>query len=410
MPKRIRILLVAACASLFPIVAEAVELIQVGQVQALGTFTDIHESDHDYGTDASAYYSPIMKFSDTFCVIPLVDVHFTSYPQYLPQDEGNSFYNTYLVGNFHLAARKEFSPGWFVKVTPLATLNYMKETPSDEWGEGLYDYTDFGVNGELRHILKDQDSEKHYVASVEYYKREYPNFATLISATSVTPPETDEKDYHGIKYLARTEQNYAQWGGWYVEPYLLQKLYADKHTVNDDGTLDLGDDRHDYEVGLSFGATYLPKRFNRFVFSLDNEYIFNKSNMSYYDSRNTLSFADDVFTNNYYDYQSFSVAPSIQYALPFGQDQAIRFQLGYEWFYRAYDDRKSQTITGEYTTEDQYDYEHTYSFGMRVPVTKSLEWVTNYAYNRTVSNQKFEDYYRYTVSSHTVKTGFSWHF
>jgi len=410
MPKSCWTSLLTALVIMVPIEAGAVELIQLGQVEALGTYTSIKDSEDDYGADTSAFYSPVLKFNDTFCLIPLVDVHFNSYPQYLPQEEGNSFYNTYLVTNLHIAARKEYKPGWFIKLTPLATWNIMKETPDDDWGDGLYDYTDYGVEAELRHIISGASSEQHYSSAFEYYKRTYPNFTTLISSTTVTPPEVHEKDYHGLKYSARAERNYTNLGGWYFEPYLLQKLYSDKHTVNDDGTLDLNEDRHDYEVGLNFGGTYLPRNLSRFQLSLDNDYVINNSNMSYYDTRNTLGLGDDVFTDKYYDYQSFSIAPGVEYAHPIGNEKSIRLRLGYDYTVRWYSDRKAQFSNGDYRSQDQHDQEHTYSAILRIPLIKSVDFVVNYALNHVDSNQKFEDFYRYSFDSYSIKTGISWRF
>jgi hypothetical protein len=393
----------------FPVMA-AVEVVSLGYLEATGTYTNINESDDDYGSDVTAFYSPVLKFSDTFFIIPLLDVHFNSYPQYLPQDEGNSFYNTYFVTNIHLAMRKEFKPGWFSKITAIGTRNSMKETPEDNWGDGLYDYTDIGFNKELRHIIKDETSEKSYAASFQYYKRKYPNFATLISTTTVTPPEIREKDYNGFKYLARAEHYYFGRGGWHTEPYLLHKAYSDKHTVKEDGTLDLGEDRRDYEFGFNFGGVYLPQKFQGVNFSLDNSYVYNKSNMSYYDTRNTLSLTDDVFTEDYYDYQSFSVSPGFEYVHPVAEEKEIKFRLGYGFLYRLYGGRKAQDSAGNYKSDEQNDREHTYSAGLRIPMTKSADFVTDYAYTHVLSNQKYEDFYRYTIASYTIKTGISWSF
>lgn len=385
----------------------AVDVVSLGYLEATGTYTDIFDSDDDYGSDISAFYSPVLKFSETLYLIPLLDVHFNSYPQYLPQDEGSSYYNTYFVTNIHLGLRKEFKPGWFFKVTALGTRNIMKETPSDNWGDGLYDYTDIGFSNELRRIIKDEESEKNYVASFQYYKRKYANFATLISSTTVTPPEIREKDYNALKYLVRADSAYAGRGGWHWEPYLFQKFYSDKHTVKEDGTLDLNDDRVDYEFGVNFGGTYLLPKFQRIALALDNTYVFNNSNMSYYDSRNTLSLTDDVFTKDYYDYQSASISPSFEYTHPVGEGKNLRLRLGYSFLYRWYGDRKAQDVAGDYTGDEQHDRQHTYSAVLRIPIVKGIDSVTDYSFTHVNSNQKFEDYYRYSVASYTIRSGFS---
>jgi hypothetical protein len=387
--------------------AAAVELINMGHLDVSGTYSEIKDGSHDRGVDAAGFYSPVLKVNNTFCLIPLFDFRYSAYPQYLPQDEGRSFYNTYLVNNFHLAARKEFNPGWFFKLTALTTWSLMQETPNATWGKGLYDYYDVGANAEIRHLVKEEDAVKNYSGSVQYYRRTYPNFQTLISSTSVTPPEVNEKDYDGIRYLARMETAHPGVSRWYVEPYIENKFYVDKHLVADDGTLSPDEMRFDYEFGLNAGTAYTPKALQRITFSLDGNYTFNKSTMDYYDSRNTLALSDDVFTPDYYNYTSINARPSIEYAHPFGREKAIRLRLGYDLLYRMYSNRKALTAAGAYTDHEQIDREQSYSATLNVPVTKALSWVTNYTYTHVSSNQEFEDFYRYRYDSYVVKSGFS---
>jgi hypothetical protein len=390
--------------------ASAAEVINIGHLESLATYTEIKNGAHDKGVDASGFYSPVVKFNPTLVLIPLYDSHYSAYPQYLPQDQGNSYYNTYWVNNLHVALRKEFTPGWFFKTTALGTWNLMKETPNDKWTHGLYDYYDIGANFELRNIVKKAVAEQSRSVAFQYYRRTYPNFQTLISSTSVTPPEVNEKDYDGFRYSARLESNVPGVTHFYAEPYLEHKFYVDKHLVNEDGTLSPEKMRFDYELGVNAGAVYVPPKLERISLSLDGNLTVNRSNMDYYDSRNSISLSDDVFTRDYYDYDSFDLEPAIEYAHPFGEGKAIRLRVGYSFLYRMYTGRKALTTAGDYTDHEQLDSEQSYFAAVTVPLLKSLNWVTNYTYTHVTSNQKFEDYYRYNYDSYTVKSGLSFDF
>lgn len=388
----------------------AAQLMQVGHLELLGVYSDIKNGDHDTGEEFAGFWAPAIKMSDTLAIIPLLDVHLNRVAQYLPQEEGNLFFNTYFTANLSVAARKEFLPGWFLKVSTLGTWVFMKETQEENWGKGLYDYNDAGIALEIRQQFKTEDSETNLSGGFEVYQRKYPNFQTLISDTSVTPPEVDEKDYDGFKYRMRFEHFNAQGIRLYAEPYYLDKFYVDKHLVNDDGTLDLSKNRKDYEVSLDFGASAVTPFWERVTVAIDNNLTHERSNIGYYDSRTTLSLSDDVFTNDYYAYDSGTVNPSIEYAHPLGNEKILRTKIGFSYLYRRYTDRKAQLGDGTYTAKDEHDETREYFLTLTIPLTKSLNWLTKYSYDKTFSNMEYETFYRYNYESQQVTSGITFDF
>lgn len=404
------ILILIVCLLIGASDVSAAELMQVGHLELLGAYSDIKNGDHDTGQEFSAFWAPAIKFSDTYAVIPLVDIQLNRIAQYLPQEEGNRFFNTYFTTNLSVASRKEFWPGWFLKVSALGTWVFMKESQEENWGKGLYDYTDGGLSVELRRQFKSETSETNLSVGVEVYRRQYPNFQTLISETSVTPPEVDEKDFDGYKYRLRFEHMNAKGMRLYAEPYYLDKYYVDKHLVNDDGTLDLTKNRKDYEVSMDFGASAVTPFWERVTVALDNNLTHERSNIGYYDTRTTLSLSDDVFTSDYYAYDSGTVNPSIEYAQPLGSEKILRAKIGFSYLYRRYMDRKAQLGDSTYTANDQHDETREYSLTLTIPLTKSLNWLTKYTYNKTFSNMEYEQFYRYNYESQQVLSGISFDF
>ncbi len=385
-------------------VAHGATMLNVGHVELLGAYSEVKDGNTDVGQDLTGFWAPIIKISDTYCVIPLIDVHLNRVAQFLPEDQGNRFNNTYLTTNTNIAFRKEFKPGWFSKVTVLGTWNFMKESQEDNWGKGLYDYTDVGANLEVKHLKKTDTSEGNAALSFEYYRRKYPNFQTLISETSVTPPEVDEKDFHAFKPKLRLD--YATAGGLtlFAQPYFESRHFDDKHLVKDDGTLDLAKKRTDSQVVLDFGASHrLP--WEKLTLGLDNSLTHYRSNIGFYDTRSTLSLSDDVFTADYYNYDSGRISPWFEFAYPITNEKIIRARLGYAFNYRRYLDRKAQSANGTYLPEDQKDNEQEMFFSLNIPLANDWDWVTRYSNTRTRSNQEYEAFYRYSYDYATIKSG-----
>ncbi len=384
--------------------AAAAQLVSMGHLEVLGAYSEIIKGDNNTGTELSGFFSPVIKFNDTLFLIPLYSADLQRVEQYLPEEGGNILYNTYFVNNFNLALRKEFTPGWFVKFGPLGTWNFVRETHSDKWGRGLYDYRDAGFSAEIKHRVAKEEAVTIYLGAFEYYRRQYPNFATLISATTVTPPERREKDFDGYKETLRLEQTFAGGQRWYAQGYFLDKRFLDKHLVLEDGTLDTGRHRADYEITCDAGFSS-PLPCEKISVFLDNSYTHNVSNMDYYDSRNTLTLADDVYTSHYFSYDSYTVSPALEFAQPMGEKKILKLRLGYSYLHRAYAERKSQDRESNYLAKDQVDTQNTYFATLSFPLTRHFSWITRYSFTHADSNQEYEQFYRYKYNTYQIKSG-----
>src|SRR5437870_1531891 len=91
--------------------SRAAQILQIGHLELLGAYSQIKKGNSDVGEDLKAFWAPVIKLSDTYSIIPLIDIHLERVAQFLPQEEGNRFNNTYFTNNFSLASRKEFLPG-----------------------------------------------------------------------------------------------------------------------------------------------------------------------------------------------------------------------------------------------------------------------------------------------------------
>lgn len=387
--------------------AQQKRIIPIGSFQALGSYSDTNKGTGLWGYNISGSYAPSIRLNDTQFLIPLYNGAYKRMRQYVTQEEGGRLYNTWQIHNLSFALRTQHSDEWISRITGLATWNLVQETRDESFGEGLYDYRDFGGSFDLRRTINIDNTKQHsYSCGIQYFRRTYPNFKSLISLATVTAPETDEKDFDGIKFSCGAERNVAQGISFEFKPSLLLKFFTDKKLIGDDGVLKADDKRRDYVLSGDLNCDW-PFKEGRWVLSADNTISYNDSNLDFYDSRNTLTLADDVFTEDYYTYFSVLTYPYITYYHPMGKDKKLALRGGYSFLLRDYPSRKVQESSGAYTSTDQQDKEHTLHLSASYPITKELSWVSYFDYSWVRSNQKYETYYLYTYNVYQVQTGIS---
>ncbi len=411
MMKRLKTLIVISIAvfSFSPpfLYAAQKQIVPIGSFQALGSFSDTDKGTDLWGYNFSGSYAPSVKLNDAQFLIPLYNGSYKRMRQYVTQEEGGRFYNTSQIHNLSVALRSQHDDEWASRVTGLATWNFLKETRDESFGKGLYDYRDFGASFDLRQTLTIDETKQHnYSWGIQYFRRMYPNFKSLLSLATVTAAETDEKDFDAIKFSFGPEENVAQGIRWEFKPSLLLKYFTDKKLIGEDGVLKTDKKRKDYIIAGDLNCDW-PFKEGRWVLSADNSISYNKSNLDFYDSRDTLTLSDDVFTEDYYTYLSVFTYPYLTYYHPIGKDKKLALRGGYSFLLRDYPGRKVQESNGAYATTDQQDKEHSLRLSSSYPITKELSWVSYFDYSWVRSNQKYEKFYLYTYNVYQVQTGIS---
>lgn len=386
--------------------AQQKRIIPIGSFQALGSYSDTNKGTGLWGYNISGSYAPSIRLNDTQFLIPLYNGTYKRMRQYVTQDEGGRMYNTWQIHNASVALRTQHSEEWISRITGLATWNLVTETRDESFGEGLYDYRDFGGSFDLRQNLAiDETKQRDYSWGIQYFRRIYPNFKSLISLATVTAPETDEKDFDGIKFSSGVEENVTQGISWELKPSLLLKYFIDKKLIGDDGVLKTGKERRDYIISGDLNSDW-PFKKGRWVLSADSSISYNNSNLDFYDSRGTLTLSDDIFTEDYYDYLSVVTYPYITYYHPLDKERRFALRAGYSFLLRDYPGRKVQESSGAYTSADQRDKEHSVHLASSYPITKEMSWVSYFDYSWVKSNQKYEMYYLYTYNVYQSRQEF----
>jgi hypothetical protein len=383
------------------------EFIPIANIDVYGTYSiDGSGEDEIWGAVIVGSISPVIKYSDDLYFIPLYDGSYERQRFFVRVEEGGRLYNEIQHHDLSLTAKyllqdAIISPyifgGWDLNV----------ETTDEDWGEGLYDYNEFGSGIDLEYLLhRTQKKQITLNGGFKWYLRKYPNYKALIALATVTAPEEDEKNFNALEISAGWQCTKLQTFSLDLEYSLLMKYFTDKKVINADGILQ-GNKRKEYRNTLRIEMLYIPRPESNLQYSYSSELTYNVSNQNFYDSRGTTTLNDDVFTSNYFDYISFDLHPKFSYMVRSGDRILAIIGVGYYLLVRNYSDRKAQAVNGTYTSDNERDYQHIFETTFEIPFDEHLSWVLSYDYTINKSNMDFEQYYEYNYSIHRILTGIS---
>lgn len=329
---------------------------------------------------------------------------------FIAQEEGARQSNKLMTNNFSLALKKNVTESFAFRPSLFYNIVWIEETADEELGDGLYDYEDLGGGFENTHRWGEGDDERALKYGFDFFSREYPNYTSLLSTFDPNGSlEENEKDFLGYKATAGWEA--PVWGAMRgaIGYTFLFKDYTDKLTINSNG-IRQGDKRED--VYQEVTASLFHRIAECFAIGVTSSFDWNLSNLDLYDTRNTASLADDRFFEDYYDYWSVDVTPSVHFYHRMDEEgkRVARLTFAYTFEGLFYPDRTALDPAGNLTSEDQRDYGHVATARLAVPLTKQVSWITAAHYKSQDSNQKFENVYRYNYELWSARTGIAFEY
>ena len=386
------------------------KIIPILNTDILGTYSKIQGHNDTGGAIVDVLFSPAIKISDDHYVIPLYNFNYAREQQIIAEEEGGYSVQQTLNHNVYLTNKLKLNDNLTTKISGFGTWAFYKETKDEDWSDGLYDYNDVGGILDFEYELGDLQNNvfDEVGLELEYYRRHYPNFKSLISLATPTAPEEDEKDYDGYKLIFGYLRDNPQ--GLSIEATYqpLWKKYSDKLIVGTDGVLIGGDKRKDNQHTMDLNLRYPATK--RFSLYLDNVLIINNSNQNFYDSKDTIALSDDEYIDDYYEYTSYMIRPKVSYDFEINEEKDLTVHLSYAFLNKQYSDRKAQSSTGLYTGEDEEDKFHTFSLGLSYPLTEKIKAIALFDYTIAKSNMEYEKYYRYNYDLMSVACGISCRF
>ncbi len=295
------------------------------------------------------------------------------------------------------------------------TRTYNKDVGGGGWDDGLYNYRDKG--GDLDFKVRGMgygEKDGDLMLGLQYYKREYTNYESLLDLATGIGIEEDERDYDGI--LGRIGYN---WGynigfSWSADYYLLYKKLEGKKVVGSDGVLN-GDEQEDYLHNLELWFWYVPDTQPGLRFGLALNGRLNRSNQNYYDGLGTTLPGDDVFLPDFYDFNSYGIRPSISYLLPM---LPLTTTITYTYQKLDYTDRLAQDSEGSYKNEEQDETQNGVNLRLFYDLTGLLNvrprWQVGiygrWQYLKVDSNNDDESVYRYDREEYEYTAGMSFRY
>jgi hypothetical protein len=381
-------------------------LILVAQLDGNFSLTDQAGGDRVSGGGLNAVISPAYRFSDTnLFVLMYTGTYYKKldfYSDLVGPRERTEFQSHTITPTLKLDFGKDrrysVIPSFFF------TRTYNKDVEGGGWGDGLYNYKDIGggLDFKIRGLgYKGEEGELRFGG--QYYERTYPNYASLLDLATGNAIERDERDYDGL--LARGGY---RWGdaiglAWSADYFFLRKELEGKKVVDSNGFL-TGEGQDDYQHNFDLRFSYVPDTQPGLRFGLDLNGSLYRSNQNYYDGRGTLTLADDVPIPDYYDYDSYTIRPSVSYLLPM---IPLTPTLSYAYQKTDYTNRPAQNSNGTYKHETQEETQNSISFDLRYGFTERVSIYGRFQYLNVSSNNDDESVYSYNHELYSYYAGLS---
>ncbi len=387
----------------------------IADINAFFTLSHLNKAGTLGGGQLNAVLAPVYRFNPKSYFILMYDGHYYRKRDFYSDEIGPKERKEFMAHTFQPMFRKDFGRHNAYSITPSVfyTATYNKDIDAARWQDGLYNYRDLGVSLQFdRRGFLDRLGKVSLTA--QYYRRRYPNYASLLSLTgldlrnpvtgqSEINVEKNEKDYHGIlfkgNYLHLKPLGFSVKGQYSV----LYKNLDDKKVVGSDGVL-TSEGEKGYLNTLSVDTWYTFDIGGGLKVGLGLVGSFNRSNQNYYDAMQTLTLADDEFTPSYYDYNLYKLEPSLSYTLA---NYPLTLRVSYAYQKTLYRHRKAQYPNGVYKDEKQRDKEHDLSMGFQYEFSRNWSILGQWEYVSAESNNDDERVYRYDYTINNFSLGVS---
>lgn len=281
------------------------------------------------------------------------------------------------------------------------SINRIKETKDESWGKGLFDYDVISVGFEL----EQERPEATYKEYFDFYKVDYPNYASLISKSNTV---IDTTTYSELSENAGTDilnsRNYRLGFSHITFPKdivftkdfsFTYKDYYDQSIITKPvmgNPIFKSDKRKDMEFKIS---SLLENTSKKIYLSLGTDLLWLKSNQNSYDASRTK------YIEDYYGYISFSIYPTVKFNFKNGGN----FSYSFSYTRLNYTGRYSQDVNGDYLASKINQNYYLSSLAISYPILKNIYARGIYSYQVVNSNMRYEAGYRYNYDSQSFLLG-----
>lgn len=405
MTRRALAALLLACA----LPARAFEWVPIGGVTALGGLHTFDGANGGFTGNLDASFAPAVRLNDDWALLP------SARGVYEGTRRLTDVLGTATASQQSLEARVgaravygDPSSRWRIKPTLSYDAQFLKETPDEAWGHGLFDQRRIMVGGEVELLTDEPHSLR---AGVDWFKAAYPNYTSLESQAALQfAGQPVARELVGDSVLNREGYQFTVAG----DAALGQRLvgegkagvvwsrFAQQHVVDEGGQL-TPDTRSDVLTDLSF-ALRMPHEWNadlRALGALEIGLTANSSNQNGYDA------SRGRFLPGFYDWLEWRAEPSASLIIgPVRRPVTATLKIG--WKRRSYVHRPPQSSTGAYGSGSLESTEWSGGLSLAYPMTARLSLIFDLERASASSNQDFQAFYRYSYEATTALAGVRW--
>lgn len=386
-------------------------LILIADLDVFITLSDLVGSDALWGGGVNALLAPTYKFNDKNFLILMYDGQYYKKREFYSDEVGPRERSEFQGHTITPMLRMIFGERSRYSITPsfFFTTTYNKDIDTDDWADGLYNYRDrgAGLDFDMTRVFGRAGTLS---LGAQYYHREYPNYASLLSLTGLDSVrgykmERHEKDYDGV--ITRAGYNWTKGLGfsWGAEYFLLYKMLDDKKVIDNYG-MPSSEDQRDYLHSLDLRFWYILDIDGGLKLGLDLNGGLNRSNQDYFEIVGPGPL-DYEFTRNFYDYDFYRITPNISYTFalfPFTTS------LFYAYQKTDYTDRSAKFSNGFYKDKTQWETHHEINLGLRYNLTKDWSLLAQWQNIAARSNNDDERVYQYDYTLNNYSAGVSYSF
>ncbi|MBW2194881.1 MAG: hypothetical protein JRF37_04720 [Deltaproteobacteria bacterium] len=384
----------------------------IADFDAFFTISDPKNGDTVEGGNVNGLFAPVYMFNDSTFFIMMYDGHYYKKLEFYSDDIGGREREQFQSHTIQPMVRFDFGEKSRYSITPSVfhTATYNRDNDTSGWSDGLYNYRDYGagIDFDMRAAFGDDGTLSF---GMQYYSREYPNYASLLSITGLDlngqqNVEKNEKDYHGI--ITKAGYSWIKPFGlsWEAEYSMLYKSLDDKKIVDSNGVL-TSDEQEDYLHSLDVNLSYMFDVDGGLKLGLDLNGTINDSNQNYWNEQIVGLFSSQKYTNDYYDYFSYRIRPSISYTFAL---YPLTPSISYSYYKIRYDERRAEHANGDYKKDRQYEYEQNLALGLKYELTDNWSILGEWEQVMRRSNNDDESTYEYeyTINYFTLGVAFKY--
>ncbi|HXS99222.1 MAG TPA: hypothetical protein VN915_00940, partial [Elusimicrobiota bacterium] len=329
----------------------ALEWVPIGGITALGGLHTFDGRSGGFTGNVDASLAPAVRLSDEWSVLP------SARGVYEGTRRLTDVLGTATVSQQSLEARAGLrgvygdpASRWRFKPFMSYDAQFLKETPDEAWGQGLFDQRRVTVGGEVELLTDEPHSLR---AGANWFKADYPNYTTLESQAAFQfagQPLARELvgdralDREGYQFLLAGDAALGQRLAAEGKAGVVWSRFANQRVVDEGGQL-TPDVRSDVLTDLSL-ALRMPHDWNadlRALGGLEVGLTANSSNQNGYDA------SRGQFLPGFYDWLEWRAEPSASLIIgPVRRPVTATLKLG--WKRRSYVHRPAQSATGAYET------------------------------------------------------------